>query len=103
MLTHLLSAKKGKHGMLPQVVTVAHATLGSMPGILSEPGTVTPTATVTVMPQLSGYLTAGGYRECQDVQRDKRKQRPRRPRAGILTLRSAANEFLKSFWNSNNE
>ena len=67
MLAHLLGAKKGRRGTPPQVVTVATATLGSMPVVLSELGTVTPTATVTVLPQLSGYLTAVGYREGQDV------------------------------------
>ena len=40
-----------------------------MPETLSELGTVTPVATVTVLPQLSGYLTAVGYREGQDVQK----------------------------------
>jgi membrane fusion protein, multidrug efflux system len=50
-------------------VAVATATLGSMPVILNELGTVTPIATVTVLPQLSGYLTAVGYREGQDVQK----------------------------------
>jgi multidrug efflux system membrane fusion protein len=51
------------------VVTTATATLGSMPETLSELGTVTPVATVTVLPQLSGYLTAVGYHEGQDVQK----------------------------------
>jgi membrane fusion protein, multidrug efflux system len=32
-------------------------------------GTVTPIATVTVLPQLSGYLLAVGYQEGQDVER----------------------------------
>jgi multidrug efflux system membrane fusion protein len=50
-------------------VTTATATLGSMPETLSELGTVTPVATVTVLPQLSGYLTAVGYHEGQDVQK----------------------------------
>jgi multidrug efflux system membrane fusion protein len=48
-------------------VSVATATLGDMPVILSELGTVTPNATVNVLPQLSGYLTAVGYQEGQDV------------------------------------
>ena len=51
------------------MVTVATATLGSMPVTLSELGTVTPTATVTVLPQLSGYLTEVGYQEGQDVKK----------------------------------
>ena len=69
VVVHLLRAKKPQRATPPQVVTVATATLGSMPEILSELGTVTPTATVTVLPQLSGYLTAVGYREGQDVQK----------------------------------
>src|SRR5271167_4941704 len=55
------------HGGGAQVVKVAHATRGDMPKTLSELGTVTPIATVTVLPQLSGYLTEVGYKEGQDV------------------------------------
>jgi len=51
----------------PQVVKVAQATSGDMPETLTELGTVSPIATVTVLPQLSGYLTAVGYREGEDV------------------------------------
>src|ERR1700730_13339620 len=51
----------------PQVVKVAQATSGDIPETLTELGTVTPIATVTVLPELSGYLTAVGYREGQDV------------------------------------
>jgi multidrug efflux system membrane fusion protein len=69
VVVHLLRAKKPQRATPPQVVTVATAQLGSMPEVLSELGTVTPTATVTVLPQLSGYLTAVGYREGQDVQK----------------------------------
>jgi multidrug efflux system membrane fusion protein len=64
---HLLTAKKPKAGTPPQVVSAAAATLGDMPVILNELGTVTPLATVNVLPQLSGYLTAVGYKEGQDV------------------------------------
>ncbi|OOG40241.1 efflux RND transporter periplasmic adaptor subunit [Rhodanobacter sp. C05] len=64
---HLLTGKKEKPGTPAQVVSAATATLGNMPEILSEPGTVTPIATVNVLPQLSGYLTAVGYQEGQDV------------------------------------
>ncbi len=53
--------------MPPQAVGVAHVTTGSMPVTLRALGTVTPIATVTVVPQLSGYLTAVGFREGQDV------------------------------------
>lgn len=68
-IVHLLRHKEPRRGAAPQVVTVAAATLGDMPQTLSELGTVTPVATVTVLPQLSGYLTAVGYREGQDVEK----------------------------------
>jgi multidrug efflux system membrane fusion protein len=55
------------HKMPPQTVGVAPVTTGSMPVTISALGTVTPIATVTVVPQLSGYLTAVGFREGQDV------------------------------------
>ncbi len=64
---HLLNRKKERVGTPAQVVSAATATLGSMPEVLNELGTVTPTATVNVLPQLSGYLTAVGYKEGQDV------------------------------------
>ena len=48
---------------------VAKAVLGDMPETLSELGTVAPLATVTVLPQLSGYLTEVGYKEGQDVKK----------------------------------
>ena len=59
--------KKERVGTAPQVARVAAAVRGDMPVVLSELGTVTPLATVTVLPQLSGYLTEVGYREGQDV------------------------------------
>lgn len=64
-----LSGKKQRTGTPPQVVTAAAAKLGSMPEILNELGTVTPVATVTVLPQLSGYLTSVGFTEGQDVKK----------------------------------
>jgi membrane fusion protein, multidrug efflux system len=67
VLFHLFGAKKPKAATPPQVVSTATATLGDMPETLSELGTVTPIATVNVLPQLSGYLTAVGYTEGQDV------------------------------------
>ena len=67
VLIHLLGRKPPAHGAAPQVVSVAQATSGDMPETLTELGTVTPVATVTVLPQLSGYLTEVGYREGQDV------------------------------------
>ncbi|MGF6721142.1 multidrug efflux system membrane fusion protein [Paraburkholderia sp. GAS41] len=69
VVVHVLRQKKPVRAAAPQVVTTATATLGSMPQTLSELGTVTPVATVTVLPQLSGYLTAVGYHEGQDVQK----------------------------------
>ncbi|MEA3133954.1 MAG: rane fusion protein multidrug efflux system [Gammaproteobacteria bacterium] len=64
---HLISRKPAMHGAAPQVVQVARAARGDMPETLMELGTVAPNATVTVLPQLSGYLTQVGYREGQDV------------------------------------
>lgn len=51
----------------PQTVGVAVVTSGDMPETISALGTVTPTATVTIVPQLNGYLTAVGFKEGQDV------------------------------------
>jgi multidrug efflux system membrane fusion protein len=64
---HIVTGKKPARPAQPQVVAVAKAALGDMPETLSELGTVTPVATVTVLPQLSGYLTAVAYKEGQDV------------------------------------
>jgi multidrug efflux system membrane fusion protein len=69
VVIHLLRQKKPAPKASPQVVTVAAATTGSMPVVLSELGTVTPIATVTVLPQLSGYLTEVGYHEGQEVKK----------------------------------
>ncbi|NNM62805.1 MAG: efflux RND transporter periplasmic adaptor subunit [Steroidobacteraceae bacterium] len=65
----LVAHKPAHPRMAPQMVTVARAVRGNMPEILDELGTVTPVATVTVLPQLSGYLTRVGYREGQEVRR----------------------------------
>jgi membrane fusion protein, multidrug efflux system len=67
VLVHLFLRKPSAGGAAPQVVKVVQAIKGDMPETLSELGTVTPIATVTVLPQLSGYLTEVGYREGQDV------------------------------------
>ena len=67
IVLRLLGGKTGYHAPPRQVVSAATATLGDMPEILNELGTVTPTDTVTVLPQLSGYLTEVAYREGQDV------------------------------------
>jgi multidrug efflux system membrane fusion protein len=64
---HLSSGKKQRPGSPPQAVSAAQAVQGDMPETLNELGTVTPTATVNVLPQLSGYLTAVGYHEGEDV------------------------------------
>jgi multidrug efflux system membrane fusion protein len=64
---HVISRKPAVHGAAPQLVQVARAARGDMPETLMELGTVAPNATVTVLPQLSGYLTQVGYREGQDV------------------------------------
>jgi membrane fusion protein, multidrug efflux system len=70
VLFHLIFGAKPARNVNPaQVVSTAKATLGDMPVILNELGTVTPEATVTVLPQLSGYLTQVGYQEGQDVKK----------------------------------
>jgi multidrug efflux system membrane fusion protein len=69
VLIHLFEGKTPQRGAQPEVVKVAKASQGDMPEILSELGTVTPIATVTVLPQLSGYLTQVGYKEGQDVKK----------------------------------
>lgn len=66
---HLIAQKKPPRVAAPQVVKVAKAVRGDMPETLSELGTVVPLATVTVLPQLSGYLTAVGYKEGQEVKK----------------------------------
>jgi multidrug efflux system membrane fusion protein len=69
VIWHILAQKKPARAAPPQVVKVAKAVLGDMPETLSELGTVTPVATVTVLPQLSGYLTEVGYKEGQNVKK----------------------------------
>jgi len=69
VIVHILAGKKPVRAAPPQVVKVAKAALGDMPETLSELGTVAPLATVTVLPQLSGYLTEVGYKEGQDVKK----------------------------------
>ncbi len=67
--SHLITKKPPRRVAPAQVVSVARAVTGDMPEIMNELGTVTPVATVTVLPQLSGFLTEVGYREGQDVQK----------------------------------
>jgi multidrug efflux system membrane fusion protein len=69
VLFHLWERKKPVRAAAPQVVKIAKAVRGDMPETLSELGTVSPIATVTVLPQLSGYLTEVGYKEGQDVKK----------------------------------
>ncbi|HTQ71714.1 MAG TPA: efflux RND transporter periplasmic adaptor subunit [Acidocella sp.] len=60
--------KHGFGGPAPQAVGVAKAVSGPMKVTLDELGTVTPLATVTVLPQISGYITQVGFTEGQVVQ-----------------------------------
>lgn len=55
------------HGGGGIAVGVAKAVSGSMPVVLDELGTVTPVTTVTVLPQISGYITEVAFTEGQDV------------------------------------
>jgi multidrug efflux system membrane fusion protein len=64
---HLLHRAQPARRPTAQVVSVATASSGDMPVALNELGTVTPVATVTVLPQLSGYLTEVGYHEGEEV------------------------------------
>lgn len=56
-----------QHKSAPQSVGVAKVVAGPMPVVLDELGTVTPIATVTVLPQISGYLTQVAFTEGEDV------------------------------------
>jgi membrane fusion protein, multidrug efflux system len=71
MAWHLFGEKPATKGTPTQIVKVAQANLGQMPVILSELGTVTPTATVTVLPNqvVSGYLTEVPFQEGQAVEK----------------------------------
>jgi multidrug efflux system membrane fusion protein len=65
---HGVGGPGGRHGMMAaQAVGVAKVVSGSMPEVLDELGTVTPVATVTVLPQLSGYLTQVAFTQGEDV------------------------------------
>ena len=72
VLWQQLPQKPQTRGAAAQVVRVTKATRGDMPVILNELGTVTPTATITVMPNqaVSGYLVEVPFQEGQDVQKD---------------------------------
>ncbi len=71
ILWHVFSPKPAAKGAAPQIVKVAQAVHGDMPVILNELGTVTPNATITVIPNqaVSGYLTEVPFQEGQDVQK----------------------------------
>ncbi len=60
-------AASTKRAASAQAVGVAKVTAGPMPETLEALGTVTPTATVTVLPQLSGYLTQVAFTEGETV------------------------------------
>ena len=62
------SGAKHQRAAAPQSVGVATAVAGPMPVVLTALGTVTPLATVTVLPQLSGYLTEVAFTEGETVQ-----------------------------------
>jgi multidrug efflux system membrane fusion protein len=66
---HIVAQPSKKPHDTAQLVTLAQATTGDMPVTLDEIGTVTPTATVTVLPNasVSGYLVKVGYKEGQWV------------------------------------
>jgi multidrug efflux system membrane fusion protein len=68
---HLFTKTPPARGSSSQVVKVAQATLGQMPVILNELGTVAPTATITVVPNqaVSGYLTEVPFGEGQDIKK----------------------------------
>lgn len=68
---HLLAGAGREKGLAPITVKVAQATFGRMPVVLNELGTVTPTATVTVVPNqaVSGYLTEVPFKEGEDIRK----------------------------------
>ena len=63
----------GRHGAgaqtMAQPVAVGTASVGDMPVVLTELGTVTSLATVTVQSQITGYLLAVNFQEGQEVHR----------------------------------
>ncbi len=56
-----------QHAAAAPTVGVAAAVTGNMPLTLDELGTVTPLATVTVLPQISGYITQVAFTEGENV------------------------------------
>ena len=67
LIVYRHSGSPKTHAQAPQTVGVATAVSGNMPEVLDELGTVTPIATVTLLPQISGYLTQVAYHEGQNV------------------------------------
>jgi len=68
---HLVTNKPPPKGTPSESVKVVQTTRGSMPVILNELGTVTPLATVTVIPNqaVSGYLTDVPFKEGSFVEK----------------------------------
>ncbi len=64
---HAGAPSKAGFGDAPQAVGIAKVVTGQMPITLDELGTVTPKATITVLPQLSGYLTDVAFTEGETV------------------------------------
>ena len=62
-------ARRGPPAVPPQAVRDAAATKADVPIVLNALGTVTPFATVTVQTQVSGQLTAVGFKEGQEVKK----------------------------------
>ena len=71
VIWHLLAGAGREKGLAPITVKVTQATFGHMPVILNELGTVTPIATVTVVPNqaVSGYLTEVPFKEGEDIRK----------------------------------
>ena len=69
--THPAGGRGGRRGggeaSGPQPVSVAQAHAGDMPVVLTELGTVTSLATITVQSQISGYLLEVNFKEGQEV------------------------------------
>ena len=61
------SGSTNQHAPAAPSVGVAKVVSGNMPVILNELGTITPLATVTVLPQISGYLTQVAFTEGEYV------------------------------------
>lgn len=67
VIWHVVHKRGGPRGPQAQIVSTAQSAYGDMPETITSLGTVTPEATVTVLPQLSGYLTEVAFKEGQEV------------------------------------